>query len=154
MCLPVIVDRPERLLAKGVHMDHEWVVTHNGRGSRCGYVKVSPGHPWYGQQLDKCDRCDEVKVHGGVTYAEPDEACGNGADDGWWLGFDACHGGDLPDPELPGSRTWDSSRNFWKCRMMFVRPSETFLRACGPRNTWRASAAACASRRRRQPHRS
>lgn len=97
MCLPVAVHFPERMLATGMHEGHEWAVTHNGRGNRCGYVKVLPGHPWYGKSYDDI----EARCHGGLTFSEPDVHCGKGgADDGWWVGFDANHGFDLPDREL------------------------------------------------------
>lgn len=96
MCFPLPADR---VLAKGTHAGHEWVVTHNGRGYRCGYVKVLPGHPWHGQDYNSID-CD---VHGGLTFGEKDEPCGKGEDDGYWIGFDCGHYGDEPDPSLPNS---------------------------------------------------
>lgn len=98
MCLSIVVDHPSRLLASGVHAGHEWNVTHNDSGSRCGYVKVEAGHPWHGKGIGDIDAC----VHGGISFAAPDKECGKGgADTGWWVGFDAMHGGDGPDPLLP-----------------------------------------------------
>lgn len=103
MCLSIAVDRPADVLAAGTHAGHEWMIVHNGMGYRCGYVKVTPGHPWHGLGYSDI----EAEVHGGLTFAEPDKPCGKGgADDGWWLGFDCAHGGlDAPDPELPGSHS-------------------------------------------------
>jgi hypothetical protein len=67
------------------------VVAHNGMGFRCGYVRLSPGHPWFG--LDWAEV--PAEVHGSVTFAER-SIQGN-----YWIGFDAAHAGDLPDPDLP-----------------------------------------------------
>lgn len=97
MCLPAAVHRPDHLLAKGEHMGHEWNIMHNGSGVRCGYVKVLPGHPWFGRDDDDVS----AEVHGGLTYSAADEPCdGAGADDGWWVGFDCGHLQDLPDSSL------------------------------------------------------
>jgi hypothetical protein len=99
MCLSIAINRPDDVLAKGEHVGFEWMVVHNAMGYRCGYVKVAPGHPWYGKDYYDVP----ADVHGGLTFAEKDVACGNGGpDDGWWLGFDCAHGYDLPDPALPG----------------------------------------------------
>jgi hypothetical protein len=99
MCLRFAVDRPGDVLARGEHAGHEFNVVHNGNGYRCGYVKVGPGHPWFG----KDDSEDfGAEVHGGITFGEADIGCGKGGpDDGWWVGFDCAHSGDAPDPELP-----------------------------------------------------
>jgi hypothetical protein len=101
MCLSIAINRPGDVLAKGEHAGFEWVVTNNGMGYRCGYVKVTPGHPWYGKGYDDVP----AECHGGLTFADADVACDRGgSDDGWWLGFDCAHGYDLPDPALPGCR--------------------------------------------------
>ena len=97
MCLPIKVHRPNDVLAEGVHAGLEWTVTNNGSGYRCGYVRVPKGHPWHGKGYDDV----EVSVHGGLTFAEPDEHCGKGEDDAWWLGFDCAHLGDAQDLTLP-----------------------------------------------------
>jgi hypothetical protein len=75
------------------------IVRHDHSGHLCGYVGVSPGHPWY----EKTDEAVEARVHGGLTFCgkcrpdgrichkvEPGEP-----DDVWWLGFDCAHCGDL-----------------------------------------------------------
>jgi hypothetical protein len=99
MCLSIAVHSPDVVLGHGEHLGFAWVVTHNRIGYRCGYVRVPLGHPWYGQEYDDIG----ADVHGGLTFAEADVACDKGgADDGWWVGFDCCHGGDAPDPTLPG----------------------------------------------------
>lgn len=98
MCLSIAVHRPGDVLAVGEHAGFEWNVVHNGRGSRCGYVKVTPGHPWFGRNYDEID----ADVHGGLTFSEPDKPCAaGGPDDGYWFGFDCAHHNDAEDPSLP-----------------------------------------------------
>lgn len=107
MCLGIVARDPHRLLARGEHAGHEWQVVHNDRGHRCGYVKVSPGHPWHGKHYDDI----EAEIHGGLTFSEDDEPCPlDGPDDGYWVGFDCAHAGDAPDPSLPQT---ESIRNVW-----------------------------------------
>lgn len=98
MCLPVITYHPELEIEQDTYQGYEYVIASNFIGHRCGYVKLQPGHPWYG-----VDRCDDIKadVHGGITFSEPDVACGKGGDDnGWWIGFDCGGCYDAIDPEL------------------------------------------------------
>ena len=54
----------------------------------CGYVQVPVGHPFHGAGYDDCQ--PPCSVHGGLTYADPLRY-----KDGWWLGFDCGHAGDL-----------------------------------------------------------
>lgn len=99
MCLSIAIERPHDALATGSHAGFQWIVTNNGRGYRCGYVQIPPGHPWHGTGYDEIT----AKCHGGLTFSEPDVECGNGgADDAWWIGFDCAHSFDLGDPQLPG----------------------------------------------------
>lgn len=83
------------------HLGFPCIISRNGSGAWCGYVAVTPGHPWY----KKHDSDVEAEVHGGLTYAshcakhichipKPGES-----DTVWWLGFDAAHSGDL----IPGN---------------------------------------------------
>ncbi len=101
MCLSIAMERPECILEKGEHLGYEYFVVHNTRGYRCGYVKVTPGHPWHGRGYDDID----CSVHGGLTFAEPDQPCAvgqrEGGDDGYWVGFDCMHAWDAIDPNLP-----------------------------------------------------
>lgn len=100
MCLIIKVKNPELVLAEGAHEGFEWIVTNNGIGFRCGYVRVPSGHPWHGKDDSQIDAI----VHGGLTFSHADHECGRGgAEDGWWIGFDCAHYGDGPDPDLPGS---------------------------------------------------
>lgn len=98
MCLSIAINRPHHVLAKGEHLGFQWVVVHNGRGYRCGYVRVPLGHRWHGADYDD----PHVDVHGGLTFAQPDVPCdAPGPDTDWWLGFDCAHFLDAPDPSLP-----------------------------------------------------
>ena len=102
MCLSIAIRHPENVLATGTHEGFEWIVTNNGSGYRCGYVRVPKGHPWHGKGY--MDEGFDPDVYCGITFAQPDLPCDKaGEDDAWWLGFDCAHGGDDPDPELPGS---------------------------------------------------
>ncbi len=102
MCLPIKVHRPADVLAEGVHAGLEWTVTNNSNGYRCGYVRVPKGHPWHGKtDSDLWEMEAHINVHGGITFAEPDEHCGKGEDDAWWLGFDCAHSMDGQDLTLP-----------------------------------------------------
>ena len=97
MCLSIAVHHPDYVLARGIHAGHEWAVVHNGNGYRCGYVIVPVGHPWHGKDWADLD----PDVHGGLTFADADSPCGrDGAEDGWWIGFDCAHCGDALDPLL------------------------------------------------------
>lgn len=102
MCLSIAIHRPDDVLSQGEHAGFQWMVIHNGRGYRCGYVRLPMGHPWHGMNYDDISLVAEM--HGGCTFAERDEECGKGGDDdAWWIGFDCCHDGDLQDPSLPST---------------------------------------------------
>jgi len=60
-------------------------------GALNGYVVVPAGHPWHGKPYDGLD-C--VIVHGGVTYSGSAEDVGCNRD-GWAIGFDCAHVGDM-----------------------------------------------------------
>ena len=101
MCLSIAIHRPQYVLNSGVHAGLEWMVVQNGMGHRCGYVRVPVGHPWHGVGYNDVEPYPDV--HGGLTFAEPDEHCDKGGEDNaWWFGFDCAHAWDLPDPELEG----------------------------------------------------
>lgn len=76
------------------------LIKRNRMGALCGYVGVTEGHPFFGKGCDDCD----VRVHGGLTYADfrqdGDEARAichvpGEPDRVWWLGFDCSHAWDL-----------------------------------------------------------
>lgn len=109
MCLSIAVNRPHHVLATGEHLGFEWVVVRNFSGYRCGYVRVPVGHPWHGKHYDDVD----ARVHGGLTFAEPDLSCNKGgADDAHWLGFGCAHGGDAPDPQFEVNENVNLARMF------------------------------------------
>jgi hypothetical protein len=75
-------------------------------GHLCGYVRAPDDHPYHGVGYDDCPwlcrrqarehYCAHTaetvfRAHGGVTFSAADPALG----EGWWLGFDAAHSGDL-----------------------------------------------------------
>lgn len=116
MCLPN---------AKQVHkVEREWehagllcavVQAHKG-GSRCGYVRVPPGHPMHGKDCDDVD----VQVHGGLTFSE-EEPCAHEDGIGHWFGFDCAHFGDQlyepgnePDFELELRKRWAIEHPEWE----------------------------------------
>ncbi len=96
---PVTTCHPDALLALGEQDGFVFEVVGNGLGYRCGYLRVLPGHPWYGKDCDAID----ATVHGSLTYAEYDTLL-----PAYWIGFDCAHYLDAPDPALPGySKAWD-----------------------------------------------
>lgn len=95
-------DEPDKLEWRDESTGLPCLIVRGPVGALCGYVAVSPGHPWHGKHYDGCD----ADVHGGLTYsdkcagaichaAKPGEP-----DDVWWLGFDCAHLGDF----IPGIR--------------------------------------------------
>lgn len=110
MCLGLAIKRPNDVLARGEHAGFEWMVVQNGRGYRCGYVRVPVGHPWHGKSYHDVD----ADAHGGLTFDEPDEPCDKGGpDNAHWFGFDCAHAGDAPDPALPGCGNRESVEDFF-----------------------------------------
>lgn len=78
------------------------LVRQENHGAWCGYVGVSPGHPWHGKGYDEVHALDDgIEVHGGLTYASAchGKVChapaAGESDDVWWLGFDCAHAFDL-----------------------------------------------------------
>jgi hypothetical protein len=100
MCLSIVVDHPDVLIEEGTYQDYEYVITHNSKGYRCGYIKLQPDHPWSGK-----DALDiNAAVHGGITFAESDKPCEENPheeDVHYWVGFDCAHLYDAVDPYLP-----------------------------------------------------
>jgi hypothetical protein len=88
MCLSILVDNPDLKIESGEIGEYEYAITRNQLGYRCGYLKVLPGHSWYGKGYYDID----ADVHGGLTFAHADKPCEQIGDDaGWWLGFDCAH---------------------------------------------------------------
>lgn len=80
-----------------IHAGFSCFMLRNDMGHWCGYVGVPSSHPAYMKSYDDVD----VRVHGGLTYADKcnDVICHvpepGMPDDVWWLGFDTAHSGDL-----------------------------------------------------------
>lgn len=55
-------------------------------GTNNGYVMIPPSHPNYRKEAE----CEKYDCHGGVTFTG--KLTGQ---DGWWIGFDTLHLGDL-----------------------------------------------------------
>jgi len=96
MCFPLAPFATK--LLEFEHLGYECLVTTNGGGVRCGYLRVPVGHPWHGKDYDDID----ANCHGSLTFADADEPCDKaGEDNAWWVGFDCGQAlTDLPDPEL------------------------------------------------------
>jgi len=67
---------------------------------RCGYVAVTPDHPFYGKSYSSIDA--EIDVHGGLTFSSA--ACHenypvDSSEDLWWFGFDCAHAFDRLEPK-------------------------------------------------------
>lgn len=116
-------DEPDRVAWVDETTGLPCLVRRGGGGAWCGYVAVSPGHPWHGTDYSECltgAHDDDIycecsphaltEVHGGLTYAaecegDPREGICHvptegGPDDVWWLGFDCGHLGDLTPHQL------------------------------------------------------
>lgn len=98
MCLSVLKSDRSNLLEEGIYRNHEYAITFNSMGYRCGYVKLTKNHKYYGTVYQDID----VNVHGGLTFSDYDVPCEkDGPDDGYWIGFDCGHFWDQPDLTLP-----------------------------------------------------
>lgn len=91
------MNRPDDVLASGIHAGFPWVVLSNGMGYRCGYIRVGPTHPWHGLDYHS-DAIQDVEVHGGLTFSRRGlHFDAGGSNVGWWLGFDCAHADDGQD---------------------------------------------------------
>ena len=86
------------VVRKWVHAGMTCAIRHGILGCPCGYVRVPEGHPFHGLHYDRCD----VDAWGGLTYSGDIEG-----EDGWWLGFDMAHYGDLDEETMTPLRTDD-----------------------------------------------
>lgn len=76
-----------RRIFKEIFCMHE----HYSGGNFCGYIKIPPEHPWYDCHYIKID----ADVHGGLTYAGFNLVVFDKPIEGFWIGFDCSHSGDL-----------------------------------------------------------
>lgn len=95
MCLPV---KPYKIEREWEHLGLKCAVVQAREAQhRCGYVRVPPGHPYYGKPWDETA---QLEVHGGITFAV-EEPCIEEDGKGWWFGFDCTHSGDASyDPNV------------------------------------------------------
>lgn len=104
---------PDRVYWRDQQTDLPCLALRGPMGAWCGYVAVSPTHPYHGKNYGDCilspacedePWCDHglnCDVHGGLTYAEKcqGDICHvpepGEPDDVWWFGFDCSHHRDL-----------------------------------------------------------
>jgi hypothetical protein len=91
----------------GVYKDHEYLIVFTSAGHRCGHVALTPEeHLKAIANRDPKNTFflpDDISWHGGVTFYDNGHAAKHLLPtpcDDFWLGFDAAHCNDLPDPEL------------------------------------------------------
>ena len=84
-----------RLEVTGTHQGFDYKVIVMLMGYRCGYVRLPEGHPWHGKSFHYID----VVVHGGLTFSEMIDNSHSILENGYWIGFDCMHAGDIPDPD-------------------------------------------------------
>lgn len=70
----------------------------------CGYVRLPEDHKFYGKKYGEIDGC--VNVHGGVTFAGALDGM-----DGFYVGFDCAHLGDMPDEQ-------DEAYTLYECKRL------------------------------------
>ena len=84
------------------------MIKRNRMGVWCGYVGLSEGHKYHGEEYHDID----VDVHGGLTYSDfcqdesdPAHSICHVAPGGpvWWLGFDCGHSSDYAPNEFQPS---------------------------------------------------
>lgn len=121
MCLDLLrID--ERRLDRGSLEGFEYEIVHNLSGYRCGYLRVTLGHPWFGKDYNDID----VDVHGGLTFSERGKACTtHDGKDEWWVGFDCAHAFDAPDLELMSP----DRAEYYKRNPIFHRTAEEHVRS-------------------------
>jgi hypothetical protein len=109
MCLPV---KPFKVEREWEHAGLKCAVTMPRENqTRCGYVRVPPGHPLHGKPYDEVS----VDVHGGLTFGAI-EPCAHEDGTGWWFGFDFAHSEDASfAPNLTSADFTDKdTRRIWE----------------------------------------
>lgn len=79
-------------MSSGDHVGYRWMAGHNGRGHRCGFIRVPSGHPWHGKPPHEVG----ARVHGGLNWSNMSRRSR-----GYWLGFECNLDSDAPDLSLP-----------------------------------------------------
>lgn len=87
----------------GDYKGHEYLIVFTSTGHRCGYVALKPEEHDHIQNVSKDYPEYILHCHGGVTFYENTHAAKSLLPvpcDDFWVGFDAAHYYDAPDPEL------------------------------------------------------
>ena len=97
-------DEPDKVQYEDPETGLPCLIVRNRQGALCGYVGVSPEHPYFKVEFQDVPDLD---VHGGslsysnVCMENMPEDCGvchipgpEDSDEVWWLGFDTAHGFD------------------------------------------------------------
>lgn len=89
----------------GTYKEHEYLIVFTSGGHRCGYVALKPEESSHIQKnTENIDYPDDmVGCHGGVTFYDNFHAAKDLLPipcDDFWVGFDAAHCYDAPDPDL------------------------------------------------------
>ncbi len=94
-------DEPDKMQWQDEATGYPCLIHRNTMGALCGYVGVSPGHPFYDKSYSGAP--EDLDVHGSFTYAAfcEDTRCEDTGvchvvEEGeeekvWWLGFDCNH---------------------------------------------------------------
>lgn len=75
------------------YRDMLMVVVITPLGHRCGYIGLRKTHPLFGK------RGLDLEAHGGITWSKGEKYPLQLESGLWWLGFDAAHSCDAPDPK-------------------------------------------------------
>lgn len=107
----------------GTYKDHEYLIVFTEAGHRCGYVALKPEEHARVQKDSKYKDYpdDMVNCHGGVTFYENTHSAKKLLPipcDDFWLGFDAAHCYDAPDPQAAKKYFGDNSEATRGARFM------------------------------------
>lgn len=107
MCFP---GKPFRVEKEWEHAGLKCAATQAFEGRhRCGYVRLPPGHKFYGMAPMKIP----ADAHGGVNFGAL-EPCEHEDGRGYWIGFDCAHVWDgMWDPNLVPDELGESTRGFF-----------------------------------------
>ena len=131
MCLP---HEPFKIEKEWVYRGLHCAVTLAREAEhRCGYVRVPPGHPYYGAEFGS-DGLEHLHAHGGVNFAELEPCTEHPDGQGWWFGFDCGHAFDLRyDPNVDLETLSPEARRMFE----FMREkTPTILHGFGGEHYW------------------
>lgn len=135
-------EEPDKVAWTDPDTGYECLVIRNHFGALCGYVAIPPPHPFHGSDYAACTAkvcagtyCEhsidlQVQVHGGVTYAGPNQPDGIGtgrSEDAWWFGFDCNHAWDLA-PALMGGPFFRSGEETYRDLTFVIHEVRSFAR--------------------------